>query len=96
MSDAPHYEPLRAAKARLGGRLQEDCAGPCLACRAAGVGRGERGPMLVPDKWRKVGRHWLHIGRWLHGFELVRHLDRRDRELAQLRRPADVRAAGAR
>jgi hypothetical protein len=85
MNYEQHYESMDSVKARLGGPLQEDCpGGPCIACRAANVGTGDRGPMLVPAT-RIVSGRVQFTGRWLHGFELKRHLTERARRLEQMR-----------
>lgn len=77
------YEDLAVVKARLVGKLQEDCR--CRHCRMAGVGRGRGGRMLVPAMRRLPSGRKVYTGRWLHGLELKRHLEERQRAIEEFR-----------
>jgi hypothetical protein len=77
------YEDLAAVKARTGGALREDCR--CRHCRMAGVGRGRGGRMLVPAMRQLPDGRKVYTGRWLHGFELKRHLEERQRAIESFR-----------
>ncbi len=77
MIDPLHdYEDMRAAKARLHGKLQEDC--DCPACAAVNVGHGEDGKVLIRETHKVDGR-WVVRGRWYHGPELKAELGKRRR-----------------
>lgn len=78
------YESVEAVKARLGGKLQEDCR--CRHCRMAGVGRGRGGKMLVPCMRTLPDGRRVYTGEWLHGLRLKRHLEERQRMLSEFKR----------
>jgi hypothetical protein len=78
------YEDLAVVKARTGGPLREECR--CRHCRMAGVGRGRGGRMLVPAMRKLPDGRKVYTARWLHGFELKRHLEQRQQALDQFRR----------
>jgi hypothetical protein len=68
-----HYDNPRDVKYRLGG-YQETAVCRCAPCVAAGV---EEPPILVPSDRMLPSGEYVSTGRWLHGRELLEHLEAR-------------------
>lgn len=57
------------------GRLQSDALCECGPCLAAGC---DEPPILVPDHRERDGSgSWFEMGRWIHGYELQKHIQAR-------------------
>lgn len=80
--DLPEFEAPEAVKARYGS-FQAPTVCDCERCRMAGV---TQGPVLVPHYRKRPDGTWDKVGRWVHGIELRRRLQARERFMADFER----------
>lgn len=83
-------EPELVVKVRYGSfQARRVCR--CIACRAAGV---QVPPILVPDGVDRINGRLVRMGRWLHGFQLKRHVVQLSEQYARLRALRDRLTGG--
>jgi hypothetical protein len=87
------YEDESSAKARFNGRLQQPTPCPCHLCRMFDL---TDGPILVPAFQQMPDGSRRFIGRWLHGMDLKRQMQKRREFLDQLKQSLSSHVMGER